>query len=199
MTNEKNPAASTWFLVNRAKVQGGAFFDDACRDYFQLRLLNCLHVYKVELHAYTLLPNEAWLLLTPTMPKSMFSFLGFVNECYSEYFNERFHRSAAVFQSRPFLAIIDDAQLFLDCQKMIERWPFAKGLVDHPGLYRWSSYTANAFGGRHRFLARHRWFEQYIAATESPMESYREFIAEPFDPAHLAELEQRLLPPANLP
>ena len=48
---------STWFLVNRGKVQGPAFFDRACFDYFQLRLLNCLKVYHVNLHAYVLLPN----------------------------------------------------------------------------------------------------------------------------------------------
>ena len=199
MTDGHHPAASTWFIVHRGKVQGTAFFDETCRDYFQLRLLNCLKVYNVQLHAYTLLPNEAWLLLTPSMPKSMFSMLAFVNDCYSEYFNERFARNRAVFQSRPFLAIVDNAQLFLDCQKMIERWPLASGAVDHPGLYRWSSYTANAFGGRHQFLTRHPWFDQYIATTESPLERYREFIAEPFDPAHLATLEQRLLPPANSP
>ena len=99
-----------------------------------MRLLNCLKVYHVQLHAYALLPNEAWLLLTPGMPKSMFSLLDFVNDCYSEYFNERFERNIAVFQNRPFLAIMDSAQLFLDCQKMIERWPFASGAVDHPGL-----------------------------------------------------------------
>ena len=199
MTDASNPAARTWFLVNRAKIQGTAFFDEACHDYFQLRLLNCLKVYHVQLHAYALLPNEAWLLLTPGMPKSMFSLLDFVNGCYSEYFNERFERNIAVFQNRPFLAIMDSAQLFLDCQKMIERWPFASGAVDHPGLYRWSSYAVNAFGGRPRFLTRHRWFEQYIAAAESPMERYREFIAEPFQAAHLTELEKRLLPPGNLP
>ncbi len=199
MTDEQNPATNTWFLINHAKIQGPAFFDEACHDYFQLRLLNCLKVYKVRLHAYALLPNEAWLLLTPGMPKSMFSLLDFVNECYSEYFNERFDRNTAVFQRRPFLAIIDSAQLFLDCQKMIERWPLASGAVDHPGLYRWSSYGANAFGGRHQFLTRHRWFEQYIAATENAMERYREFVAEPFQAAELAELEQRLLPQAKLP
>lgn len=199
MTAGQHPFASTWFIVYRGKVQGTAFFDEACHDYFQLRLLNCLKVYQVQLHAYALLPNEAWLLLTPGMPKSMFTLLDFVNRCYSEYFNERFDRNIAVFQSRPFLAIMDSVQLFLDCQKMIERWPIASGAVDHPGLYRWSSYTANAFGGRHQFLTRHPWFEQYIAATENPMERYREFIARPFDAAHLTELEQRLLPPVDLP
>ena len=198
MTNGQHPAASTWFIVYRGKVQGAAFFDEACQDYFQLRLLNSLKVYQVKLHAYTLLPNEAWLLLTPGMPKSMFTFLDFVSRCYSEYFNERFGRNIAVFQSRPFMAIVDSSQLFLDCQKMIERWPLASRAVDHPGLYRWSSYTANAFGGRHKFLTRHPWFEQYIAATESPMERYREFIAEPFGAAHLAELKRRFLPPAHL-
>ena len=199
MTDGQHPAAHTWFIVNRGKVQGTAFFDEACHDYFQLRLLNCLKVYQVQLHAYALLPNEAWLLLTPGMPKSKFTLLDFVNECYSEYFNERFDRNTAVFRSQPYLAIVDSAQLLLDCQKMIERWPLASGAVEHPGLYRWSSYTANAFGGRHQFLTRHSWFEQYIATTESPMERYREFIAQPFDPAQLTELEQRLLPPANFP
>lgn len=198
MTDGQHPAASTRFIVHRGKVQGTAFFDELCRDYFQLRLLNCLKVYNVQLHAYALLPNEAWLLLTPSMPKSMLSMLAFVNDCYSEYFNERFARNSAVFQSRPHLAIVDNAQLLLDCQKMIERWPLGSGAVDHPGLYRWSSYTANAFGGRHQFLTRHPWFDEYIASTESPLERYREFIAEPFDSAHLAALEQRLLPPENL-
>ena len=199
MTDALNPAGRTWFLVNRATVQGTAFFDEACRDYFQLRLLNCLKVYQVRLHSYVLLPNEAWLLLTPGMPKSMFSLLDFVNGCYSEYFNARFERNIAVFQDRPFLTVIDSARLFLDCQKMIERWPLASGAVDHPGLYRWSSYAANAFGGRARFLTRHRWFEQYIATTESPMERYREFIAAPFDADRLATLERRLLPTAGSP
>ena len=193
MAEGQNPAAQTWFLVNRSKVQGAAFFDDACFDYYQLRLLNCLKVYQVQLHAYVLQPSAAWLLLTPGMPRAMFSMLDFVNGCYSEYFNQRFERNSAVFPSRPFLAIVDNAKLLLDCQKMIECWPLASGATDHPGLYRWSSYSANAFGGRPRFLTRHRFFEQFIHTTENPMERYRDFVATPFGADRLAELERRLL------
>ena len=197
MTDGLNPAGRTWFLVNRSRIQGAALFDEACYDYYQLRMLNCLKVYQVQLHAYVLLPGEAWLLLTPGSPKSMYSMLDFINDCYSEYFNERFERNVAVFQGRPYLAIIDSANLFLDCQKMIERWPLTSGAVDHAGLYRWSSYSSNAFGGRPRYLTRHRFFEQFIAETESPMEQYREFIAAPFEEDYLAELGRRLLPPAD--
>lgn len=199
MTDRSNPADRTWFLVNRGKVEGAAFFDEACYDFYQLRLFNCLRIFQVHLHAYVLLPREAWLLLTPVRPRNMSSLVDHVNNSYSEYFNERFERDADVFRSQPLPAIIDSAKLFMDCQKLIERWPLASGAVEHPGLYRWSSYSANAFGGRPRHLTRHRFFEQFIDDTESPMERYREFIAEPFETAQLAELEQRLLPPANLP
>ncbi len=190
-----NSASRAWFLASRARVHGAAFFDEACFDYYQLRMLHCLKVYQMQLHAYVLLPDAAWLLLTPGRPKSMFSMLDFINGCYSEYFNDRFERDGAVFRNRPFVAVIDSAKLLLDCQKMIERWPLAKGVVEHPGLYRWSSYSANAFGGRSRFIVRHRHFDEFIASTANPMERYREFIASPFAPAQLATLEHRLLPP----
>ena len=118
----------------------------------------------------------------------------FVNECYSEYYNERFERNVAVFHARPALALIDSARLLLNCQKMIERWPLASGAVEHPGLYPWSSYASNAFGGPPGFLTRHRWFEQYLAATPNAREHYRRFVAEPFAADQRAKLEQRLLP-----
>ena len=153
-------AGHAWFVVNRARVEGPALFDDACRDYYQLRLLNSLRVFRVRLHAYALLPTEAWLLLSPEMPKSLFSMLDYVNGCYSEYFNERFGRNSAVFAQQPSLAAIDSAPLLLDCQKMIERWPLAHGGVCHPGRYPWSSYAFNAFGGGSRFLSRHRFFSR---------------------------------------
>jgi len=186
-----------WFAVNRAKVGGPAFFDEICFNYYQIRLLNSLKVYHVRLHAYVLLPTEAWLLLTPEMPRSLFSMLDYVNGCYSEYFNERFGRKGAVFPARPHLAVIDSAQRLFDCQRLIESWPFAEGKVDHPGLYPWSSYTFNAFGGQSRFLSRHRFFREYLAATDNAFQRYRQAIATPLDPAFRARLEQRLLPPAN--
>lgn len=193
MTDRSNPADRTWFLVNRGKVEGTAFFDEACYDYYLLRLFNCLRIFDVQLHAYVLLPREVWLLLTPVRPRNMSSLVDYVNNGYSEYFNERFERDADVFRSQPLSAIIDSAKLYMDAQKLIERWPLASGAVEHPGLYRWSSYSANAFGGRPQNLTRHRFFEQFIDDTESPMERYREFIAAPFGKRELARLEQRLL------
>ena len=190
---------ATWFVVNRAKVEGPAFFDDTCLNYFQLRLLNSLKVYHVRLHAYVLLPDEAWLLCSPELPKSLLSMLEYVNGCYSEYFNERFGRSTAVFPSRPHQAIIDSAQLLLDCQRLIESWPLAGAGVSHAGRYPWSSYAFNAFGGKSRFLSRHRFFRDYIATTDQALQRYRESIATPFDPVLRARLEQRLLPPGRKP
>ena len=194
---EANGASRAWFVVNRARVEGPAFFDDTCLNHYQIRLLNSLKVYHVRLHAYVLLPTEAWLLLTPEMPRSLFSMLDYVNGCYTEYFNERFRRKGAVFPVRPHLAIIDSAQLLLDCQRLIESWPLARGGATHPGLYPWSSYVFNAFGGRSRFFSRHRFFRDYIATTENALERYREAIVTPFDPACRARLEQRLLPQEN--
>lgn len=192
-------AGRAWFVVNRAKVEGPAFFDDACLDFFQLRLLNSLRVFHVRLHAYVLLPTEAWLLLSPDLPKSLFSLLDYANGCYSDYFNERFGRHGAVFPNRPSLAIIDSARLLLECQQMMERWPLAHGGASHPGLYAWSSYSFNAFGCSSRFLSRHSFFREYIASGVDALQRYREAIAGPVDPVRQARLEQRLFPTGRYP
>ncbi len=183
----------TWFLATRSDIQGPALFDEACLDYYQLRLLNSLKVYRVALHAYVLQPDEVWLLLTPELHRSAFAMLDHVHECYSEYFNNRFERKVAVFRGAPREVKIESAELLLDCHKLVESWPLLSGAAKHPGLYRWSSYSANAFGGPPRFLTRHRFFQLHLADGEKPLERYREFIAAPFNANHLADLRRRLL------
>lgn len=186
-------AGQTYFVVLKEKTSTTGFYDEACYEYYLLRLLNCLNVYQVKLHAYLLQSKQVWLLVTPGTPTALDALLRFLNQCYNNYFNVRFERSARVWSDAAIICSISGDKLVLDCQKFVEREALKTGYVSHPGEYLWSSYCANSFGNNGHYLTPHGAYTKFLNGKSHGLSQYREFIARAYTPAYYLYLKSRLL------
>lgn len=183
-------------------ASGGAFIDKYCRQQYLIRLLNALRPYQVNLHAYTILRSEAYLLLTPQSRTGLSALLGAVRQSYSEYYQTRFERDSFPLSSNIRASQVNGYQLVIDCQKFIERLDVERGLREHTGLWHWSSFTANGFGTRPFSLSQHKHYRRFLDEHENPYLCYREYVSEPMDSKFQAYLTARIrsgLPIAKRP
>ncbi len=182
----------TYVVYQRATNCGDGFYDEACFQFFLVRLLNSLTQCQAKLHAYCLMPKEVMLLITPGTPFAISSLLYSVNTQYEQYYKLRFERSNKVWKGTGKSSLVQGEALIVDCQKFIERLPVAEGLAEHPGAYKWSSYCGNAFGLKHPHLSRHPAFEKFLEANDGPFRCYRDLIARSFSRAYGDYLNSRL-------
>lgn len=191
-TGNNGHAVSTCLIVQEARGKTHHFFDDACYLFYLRRLFHCLNYFQVKLHAYALLPDSIWLLLTPHTRLGASKLVANVNRDYIEYFSARFARHSKPWPRtlRQFPVTAGDAVLV--CQKLVESAPVKSGRVQHAGAWHWSSYCDNAFGSNHRFLSRHRAIAGYLSQMSDPGSHYRSYIAAEFDRGHYEYLRQRI-------
>lgn len=188
-------------VMMAAATPAAGFFDVDCYRHFRLRMAHCRPLYRLQIHAYVLLPMEVWLLTTPLCPRSIYNYCAFLNRSYSEYFNSRFRREVRVWRAEPRVSLLADDARVLECQKFIERQPLEQRLVPHPGRHAWSSFCATGFGGvgdKEELLSIHPAVRQFIAKKR--LAGYRDYVMAPFPPGRLADLrgafEQGVTPPS---
>jgi REP element-mobilizing transposase RayT len=151
------PPGAIAHITNRGVAGHEIFLADDDRKLF-LRLLevqvvrrrwNCL--------AYCLMDNHFHLLLKAPrgdLSEGMKTFSG----GYANMFNKAHHRFGHVFQSRFNAALVEDEAHAFQSARYIALNPVRAGIVDRPGLWPWSSYTAVL---ENRWLCdglRSRWF-----------------------------------------
>jgi len=183
----------TYFSVIKQKTKSTGFFDDACREFYLRRLLQCKDAFQVKLHAYLLMNTEIFLVFTTLTPSGFDSFVKFLNDSYNSYFSIRFARRVSIWQNRPLVCRLPNDALVRDGQKFVERYVLSHSSSRHPGEYRYSSYCANAFAYRPMFLKPHRAFSGFSSSSYGSLHYYREFIAKPFRVEYERFLESRLL------
>ena len=183
----------TYFASIKQKTFGTGFFDDACKEFYLCRLLNCQSAFQVQIHAYLLMEQDILLTFTPFTPSGFDSFARFLNGSYSRYYLIRFERRVLAWQKEPLVCRLPAGKLVLDCQKFIERYVLDYSDEHHPGGYGYSSYCANAFSCKPRHLKQHRAFRQFLSIEANGLQRYRDFIAKPFRKEYELFLKSRLL------
>lgn len=170
---------SRTYLLQYNNRQLVCFFDDACYQYFLVRLFNSLNQFHVDLHAYCLVAKDIYLLLSPVTPYGINNLWKSTTEQYNSYFTARFGRSIRII-NKPYKTIeTSPSNSALEAQKTIERIPLDIREAENPGTYRWSSYCDNGFGNNDSWLKPHPEYRQFLRENNHPYSKYREFIAMP--------------------
>lgn len=185
-------AGKTVCVYLRGSACSDAFIDDYCFRYFLLRLFNGLSPYQVELHAYAMFSNERFLLVTPRTSTGLNLLLNSVSESYNCYFDERFERTSSPMGHHVRISETGGEALTFDCQKYIERRALDNNIRQHAGAYQWSSYNANSFGCRSKYVKPHKAFSEYLKTGKNRFSNYRDFIAAPFNSNYLSYLDRQL-------
>lgn len=100
--------------------------------------------WKVQIHAYVLMPNHLHLLVTPTDEDGLGQMMQWIGRYYVPYFNQKYSRSGTLWNGRYKTSLIDADAYFMLCSRYIESNPVRSGLVSRHEDYRWSSYCHHA-------------------------------------------------------
>ena len=174
--------ALTYFVEVDSASCGIQLFDDACRAYFRNRLFESIKRHSSQLHAYALLADHAWLLVSISSHWPLASLIGQVLDAYLIYFNQRFRRSSRRLRFYSALCRVEGERVVRECYRYIEQRPLKVGESELLGDIEWSSYPSNAFGHAGSGLVRHGCLESLGSDELGSLARYRSFVAQPLDP-----------------
>lgn len=148
------------------------FFDGEDYEFYLTSLRNAADQYRVEVHAYVLLPNMVQIIATPRVPDGVPSMMQSLGRRYVQYVNHRYKRSGTLWQGRYKSSLIDSDAYLLTCYRYVELRPLYLGLADSLGDYPWSSFNHHTSNERNDVITDHR---LYLALGDSPRECAQEY------------------------
>ncbi|MGY8813551.1 MAG: transposase [Gammaproteobacteria bacterium] len=146
------------------------------KDYHQFisLLKNSVIQHGCLLHAYTLMLDHVYLLITHEQWVAINQLLSLVQRHYSDYFNFTHRRINRLLDPRHTICIVNDEIDLLSYYKFIEFTPVRTGTVAHPSDYPWSSYGSNAFGEDTGLITPHDSYTSLGMDEPSRWKAYRE-------------------------
>ena len=100
--------------------------------------------------------NHIHLLAIPESSDGLSKMMQSLGRQYVRYFNYTYRRTGTLWEGRFKFCVVDAENYLLICQRYIELNPVrAKGMVDHPSDYPWSSYGYNALGDVDPLITQH--------------------------------------------
>ena len=121
-----------------------------------------------DIHSYVMMTNHVHLLTTPYIDRGIGNMVQMLGRYYVQYFNYSYKRSGTLWEGRYKATLVDSVNYLLTCYRYIELNPVrARGMVNHPGDYPWSSYRYNALGEDDPIVVPH---EEYLRLGKTPAE-----------------------------
>jgi len=160
--------------------------------YFYLEILkNACEKHNCDLHAYVLMTNHVHLLITPHTEHGLSKVMQMIGRYYVQHFNYTYQRTGTLWEGRYKATLIDSEQYLLTCYRYIELNPVrAKGLVEAPEDYIWSSYRYNTMGKGSRIVTPHDEYLKLGQSDEERQAAYRELFNETLTDKVVAEISQ---------
>lgn len=131
----------------------------------------------VYIHCFVLMPNHYHLLITPIKNNAIPKFMHKLNKGYSRYFNEKYERRGALFESRYKSIRITNEEHFKHLPYYIHLNP-----LDLIAL-EWRQRELKDFDQAIEFLENYRWSSHldYLGKQNFPSVTYRDFFLEYFE------------------
>lgn len=159
-----------------------------------LSYLEWLHEYargsRCLIHAYVLMTIHVHFLLTPKSNKSAANLMKRLGQHYVQYFNRTYRRSGTLWGGRFRSSLMQQVTYLFTCQHSIEMNPVRAEMVEHPGLYRWSSFRANAQGERSELITPHLLYLNLGVSDEQRQTAYRELFRYELDPDEIDRIRE---------
>lgn len=153
------------------------FMDEDDYQMFLTCLDQALALYHCPLHAYTLLRNELYLLITPATKTDLSRLIQHIGRSYVHYYNQKYHRTGTLWESRYRSCLVEPGTYVLLTQQFVES---CAKVAYHEQQWRWSSYLHST---GERFQERLTPHQEYLALGKTPDEraiKYRQFLQTPF-------------------
>lgn len=134
--------------------------------------------FSVDIHAWVFMTNHVHLLLTPHQEMSVSRLMQSLGRSYVRYYNDHYFRSGTLWEGRFKSCLVESSDYLLACYRYIEMNPVRAGLVDHPGNYHWSSYSANGMGVDVAMLTPHDIYLSLGRNRQERLQAYRKLFDE---------------------
>ncbi|MFD1215787.1 MULTISPECIES: transposase [Microbulbifer] len=157
------------------------FFDEEDYQFYLLSLRSAADQYRVDIHAYVLLPNMVQIIGTPRVPDGVPSMMQSLGRRYVQFINHRYKRSGTLWAGRYKSSLIDSDAYLLTCYRYVELRPLYLGLADSLGDYRWSSFNHHASVERSDVISDHWLYLQLGDTPSERAEAYRKLFRYRFD------------------
>ena len=142
-------------VIQRGNNRQAVFFAEADYRYYLDALQQAAARYDCAIHAYVLMTNHVHLLVTPNAEDGLSRMMQGVGRQYVRYINGVYRRSGTLWEGRFKAALVESERYLLSCMRYIELNPVRAGMVESPGVYRWSSYRVNALGAPSELITAH--------------------------------------------
>ena len=147
--------------------------------------------HQCDIHAYVLMTNHVHLLLTPHTEEGIGKMMQMVGRYYVQFYNHSYNRTGTLWEGRYKATLIDSEHYLFTCMRYIELNPVrAKGMVDHPDKYRWSSYHCNAKGKDDVLVTAHKEYKRLGSASSDRQTAYRQLFRSQLSQSTINEIRE---------
>jgi len=171
----KFPGA-VYHITARGNRKESIFADDNDRLAFLDALSRVIKKYGWLLYAYCLMDNHYHLVIETPDP-NLSTGMKMLNSMYTRRFNIRHEKVGHLLQGRYKALIIDRDNYLLEVCRYVVLNPVRAGIVDHPALWKWSSYNATVKPGKApEFLAVDNMLSMLAGSRRKAVNLYRKFV-----------------------
>ena len=179
-------------VIQRGNNREPCFFSE--EDY--IRYLEDLQTaadkHQCHIHAYVLMTNHVHILITPFTDMGISLMMQSLGRRYVKYINHTYQRTGTLWEGRYKASLVDSEWYLLTCMQYIESNPVRASMVEHPGEYKWSSYSDNAYGRLSFNLKPHPLYISLGNSSEQRREVYRELFSVILDKESLHDIRDSL-------
>ena len=129
--------------------------------------------FRVAIHAWVFMTNHVHLLLTAETENGVSRLMQTLGRSYVRYFNHTYRRSGTLWEGRFKSCVVEAESYLLTCQRYIELNPVRAGMVEAPGQYAWSSFSANGLGKKVKLWTPHSVYKRLGGTAAERAEAYR--------------------------
>lgn len=179
-------------ILQRGNDRQQVFRDEADYQAYHRWLREAAIRFRVAVHAYAFLPNQVYVLATPSDAGGLAQMMQWLGRYYVPYFNQRYERTGTLWEGRYRAAVVDAQAYFLACCAYIELSPLRAGLVNTPDAYSWSSYLHHVGLKPDPLITDH---SLYWALGNTPFErelTYRDRVAQGLTKLELTRMGETL-------
>jgi putative transposase len=173
-------------VIHRGNNRMTMFGDETDFEVFVALLKRGAERSGVHVHGFVLMTNHYHLVVTPSDATALARAMKWINGKYVRHFNRRYDRIGTFVNGRFGAIGLHNRVYWLTCLRYVELNPVAVKMVDAAEAYRWSSYSAHAFGAGHGWLASHPYYESLGQTDAARQSAYRAMCKFLLSPAELA-------------
>lgn len=146
-----------------------------CSDDYEF-FLHCLKqssaAFKCQLHAYILMPDHVYMVVTPEVEFGISNMMQALMRRYARYTSKTYQYTEPLWEKRYKSSLIDSRNYLFACMCHVEASPVRAKIVDAPSEYRWSSYHANVYNEDVEMIRHHKMYTELGDDNESRCQAY---------------------------